>query len=102
MKYKLFDLKITTIGDKGTFNCSHIVGDGFFVCGEQIQFFEYTKQFSHYALATLLPYLAAKQRADDVNDWMYYESLIACPDPQCGALFSIERTERAEYEYGEE
>lgn len=102
MRYKLHDLKVTTTGDTDNFNCSHIVGDGFFVRGEQLQFFEHTRQFSHYALATLMPYLAAKQRADNSHDWMYYESLIACPDPQCGALLSVERTERAEYEYGEE
>jgi uncharacterized repeat protein (TIGR04076 family) len=99
MKYTLFDLDITTIGDPTTFNCSHVVGDGFTVRGENLAFKTGTTQFSHYVLASLAPYLAAKQRTTDKADWMYFEDTISCPDPQCGALFAIKRTAAKTYEY---
>lgn len=97
--YKLFDLEIITTGDPKTFNCSHQKGEKLVIKGENISFGEGTKQFSHYALATLIPYIAAKQRADKEHDWMYFESQIACPDPQCGAVFTINRVGSTEYEY---
>jgi len=102
MKYRLFDLEITTIGDPKTFNCSHIVGDGCIVQGENIMFKSDTTHFSHYVLASLMPYIAAKQRTTDKADWMYFENTIACPDPQCSALFVIKRTALKTYEYGED
>jgi uncharacterized repeat protein (TIGR04076 family) len=99
MKYRLFDLQIETIGNPRTFNCSHKLGDGLLVKGENIMFKPGTKQFSHYVLASLVPYIAAKQRADQKTDFMYFESEIACPDPKCGALFRFKRLKRREYDY---
>jgi uncharacterized repeat protein (TIGR04076 family) len=99
MKYLLFNLIIETIGDSKTFNCSHKVGDGLLVKGENIQFKPGTKQFSHYALASLMPYIAAKQRAFQESDFMYFESDIACPDPKCGAMFRFRRTKKRTYQY---
>jgi uncharacterized repeat protein (TIGR04076 family) len=98
-KYRLYDLEITTVGDQSTFNCSHTVDEGLLVEGENIRFKENTAQFSHYVLATLIPYLAAKQRAEQATDWMKFESDIACPDPQCGAKFRIIQTQENIYEY---
>lgn len=99
MKYQLYDLEITTIGDPKAFNCSHKIGDGFIVRGENVFFKPGTKQFSHYTLATLIPYIAAKQRADQKEDWMTYETDIACPDPQCGGRFRFKRLKKVTYEY---
>lgn len=99
MKYQLFDLEILTTGDPKTFNCSHKVGDGFLVKGENIMFMPGTKQFSHYALASLTPYIAAKQRAIQETDFMYFETEIACPDPKCGAQFRFNRTSEQTYYY---
>ena len=99
MKYKLYDLEVETTGDPKTFNCSHGIGEGFFVKGENLMFKPGTKQFSHYALASLMPYIAAKQRADQKTDFMYFETEIACPDPKCGALFKLNRLSRRTYEY---
>lgn len=99
MKYYLFDLEIDTIGDPKAFNCSHEVGDGLVVKGENISFKPGTKQFSHYALSSLLPYVAAKQRTEQEADWMFFETDIACPDPQCGARFRFKRCAKKEYEY---
>src|SRR3989344_450961 len=99
MKYQLFDLIIETTGDSKTFNCSHRVGDGLLVKGENITFKPGTKQFSHYALASLMPYVAAKQRASEKSDFMYFESDIACPDPLCGARFRFNRLGKSTYSY---
>lgn len=101
MKYKLYDLRILTSGNEKLFNCSHVLGSGIEVRGENFSFIEGTTQFSHYALAALMPFIAAKQRVADEADWMFYEDLIACPDPQCGARFKIERIGRSVYEYGD-
>lgn len=99
MKYKLYDLVIETIGDPKTFNCSHKVGDGLIVEGENIRFKPGTVQFSHYALGSLMPYIAAKQRAHQSTDFMYFESEIACPDPLCGARFVFKRSKQRLYVY---
>ncbi len=99
MKYQLFDLEIVTVGDPASFNCSHKVGEGLIVRGENISFKPGTESFSHYALAALLPFIAAKQRANAKNDWMSYETDIACPDPQCGARFRFKRLARTTYQY---
>jgi len=99
MKYQLYDLEITVTGDHATFNCSHKIGDTLIIQGENLSFKPGTEQFSHYALATLMPYIAAKQRAESPNDWMSYETDIACPDPKCGALFHFELTGQRDYEY---
>lgn len=99
MKYYLYDIEIITVGDPLTFNCSHRVGDGLVARGENISFNKGTKRFSHYALATLMPYIAAKQRAKQSTDFMYFESEIACPDPRCGARFKFRRKELKAYQY---
>lgn len=99
MRYKLYDLEVTTVGDKKTFNCSHKVGEGFIAIGENISFKSGTKQFSHYTLAALMPFIAAKQRTNQKTDFMYFESDIACSDPQCGAKFRFKRLRERIYDY---
>ena len=99
MQYSLYDLEIEVTGDPKSFNCSHKVGDTLLVKGENFSFKTGTKHFSHYALATLIPYIAAKQRAEQNSDWMHYETDIACPDPQCGAIFKFKRMKKVEYSY---
>ena len=99
MQYKLYDLEIVTAGDPKGFNCSHVVGQGLVVKGENISFKKGTTQFSHYALASLAPYIAAKQRVTDKDDWMFYEDEIRCPDPKCSAVFKFKRTGPITYKY---
>lgn len=43
-------------------------------------------------VASVLPLLAAKQRATHTNDWMTSDALIACPDPNCKSALKITRT----------
>ena len=89
--FELYNLKVEVVEPRFAMVCSHHVGDYFLVEGENLIFPEKTA-FSQYALAALLPLLPAKQRKTNRNDWMTTDALIACPDPNCGALFKISRT----------
>lgn len=99
MKYTLYDLEIVTIGDPQTFNCSHQLGETLVIRGENVLFKKGTTKFSHYAFASLIPYIAAKQRTDKTDDWMFSESDVACPDPHCGARFRFKRVGQRVYDY---
>ena len=89
-EFTLYDLKVEVIASDKPMVCSHEVGDYFLVEGENIIFPE-KNSFSMYALSALLPLLPAKQRMLHKNDWMLSDSIIACPDPNCGARFKITR-----------
>jgi len=99
MNYRLNNIRVTTVGDASTFNCSHKAGEGFLCNGENLSFLPGTKRFSHFVLASLMPYIAAKQRVRDKADWMQSETDIACPDPKCGAKFQFEIVGKSMYEY---
>ncbi len=88
--FELYDLKVTVVGNPTDFVCSHQLGDYFLVEGENLVFPQ-THSFSMYSLSALLPLLPAKQRVLNANDWMLSDTLIACPDPNCKALFEIKR-----------
>lgn len=87
--FTLFNLVISTHGDPKTFVCNHIPGDNLKIVGENIYLL--SEHFSLYAIGSLIPIVAAKQRKTDANDWMTSDEYIACPDPLCGARFKIER-----------
>jgi len=89
-QFTLYNLKVEVVASNRPMVCGHNVGDYFLVIGEDIVFPE-NRSFSMYALSALLPLLPAKQRQLHPNDWMLSDSLIACPDPNCGALFKITR-----------
>lgn len=91
--FELYDLKVEVEGSDKPMICSHKVGDYFLVEGENLVFPE-THSFSMYALAAILPFLPSKQRPLHKNDWMLSDSVIACPDPNCGARFKITRTKK--------
>ncbi len=99
-KFTLYDLKVEVIEGEKPFVCSHKVGDSFQVMGENLIFDE-THSFSMYSLAALLPLLPAKQRILHKNDWMLSDSVIACPDPNCGARFKITRIGKRTFSHGE-
>lgn len=98
--FKLYNLRVEVIAGDKPFVCSHHVGQGFDVIGENLVFPQGGK-FSLYALSALLPLLPAKQRMTDTNDWMTTDSIIACPDPYCGAKFKIVRTKLTEFKHSE-
>ena len=57
--------------------------------------------FPLYPLAALLPFLPAKQRPSDDNDWMTTDTEIACPDPHCGGRFRIERIGKRRFSHAQ-
>ena len=89
--FQLYDLKVTVEAGDRPMVCSHHVGDCFYVIGENLVFPPESASFSMYSLSALLPLLPAKQRPLHRNDWMRSDSVIACPDPNCGARFRITR-----------
>ena len=52
------------------------------------------RHFCVFALASVLPLLAAKQRKLPDGDWLEQESLVACPDPDERLVMRIERIRR--------
>jgi len=99
-RFELYDLKVEVLGSDKPMVCSHKEGDAFYVIGENLVFPE-GGSFSMYALSALLPMLPAKQRELHKNDWMLSDSVIACPDPNCGARFRISRIGRQEFSHSE-
>jgi len=99
-EFWLYDLRVEVVEGHQPFVCNHKVGDYFLVEGENLIFKE-SQTFSMYALSTVLPFLPAKQRATDNNDWMTTDSEIACPDPHCGGRFRIIRVGRRKFRHSE-
>ncbi len=91
--FVLYDLHVEVVGDQKKFVCSHHVGDGFAVEGENL-IFSKNMEFSLYALAALLPLIPAKQRKTHRNDWMTTDADVACPDPNCAARFRMTRNSK--------
>ena len=99
-EFTLYDLRVEVVAGPGPMVCSHTVGDWFEVSGENLTV-PAGQSFSMYALATLLPFLPAKQRKTDDTDWMTTDTDIACPDPNCGARFRITRTGERTFRHSE-
>lgn len=99
-EFELFDLKVEVIAGDKPMVCKHTVGDYFELSGENLTL-PPEQSFSVYALAALLPLLPAKQRSLQKTDWMYTDSEIACPDPNCGARFKIVRTKKRTFKHSE-
>lgn len=98
--FSLYDLHVEVLGGEKPMVCSHHLGDSFEVIGENL-IFPTEQPFSMYALAALLPILPAKQRETHENDWMTTDSVIACPDPNCGGQFKITRVGLRTFHHGE-
>lgn len=98
--FELFDLQVEVVEGDRPFVCKHRPGEAFRVVGEDLVFPEGSR-FSQYALAAILPLLPAKQRPTAAADWMTTDAEVACPDPNCGALFRIRRTGRRVFRHDE-
>ena len=89
--FRLFDLRIEVEQHETLpMVCNHKVGDSFELRGENLSLPK-GQTFPLYSLAALIPLLPAKQRPTHRNDWMTTDTLIACPDPNCGGRFRIRR-----------
>ena len=90
-EFTLYDLRVEVVECRGKMVCNHRLGDSFELSGENLSLPD-GQSFPIYPLAALLPLLPAKQRQTHDNDWMTTDTDIACPDPNCGAIFRITRT----------
>ena len=103
-EFQLYDLRVEVLAsaDGRPLVCKHRVGDYFTLTDDDLITFPPGVRFPIYPLAALLPLLTAKQRAFNRNDWMYTDSVIACPDPYCGGRFRISRGELRTYRHSEQ
>ena len=99
--FELFDLRVTTLPLKRgqRMACNHPVGSYFELSGENLKLGQET--FPIYSLAAILPLLPAMQRKVHPNDWMSTDHVIACPDPNCGGRFRIERIRKKTFRFSE-
>lgn len=102
-EYELYDLKVEVISsaDGRPMVCRHKAGDTLTLTADDQISLPAGQAFALYALAALLPILAAKQRAFNRADWVYTDSVVACPDPNCGGRFKITRGELHTYRHSE-
>jgi len=99
--FELYDLRVEVIApESGAIYCGATPGDHFELRGEML-FLPPGQGFSIYSLASVLPLLAAKQRATDGNDWMTTDSEIACPDPHCSSRLRITRLGRRRFSHAQ-
>ncbi len=99
--FDLFDLRIDVVVPPGApVYCGARPGDHFELSGEMLTL-PPGQGISIYALAAVLPLLAAKQRPAHPNDWMTTDTEIACPDPNCGTRLRIRRTALRRFSHAE-
>jgi uncharacterized repeat protein (TIGR04076 family) len=96
--FELYDLRVEVIAPPGApLLCGARPGDWFELRGEML-YLPPDQGFSIYSLAALLLLLPAKQRVLDPYDWMYSDSDVACPDPNCPSTFRITRLGKRRFE----
>ncbi len=93
-EFALYDLRVTVERIEGRSVCSMNVGDYFEVTESNKLRIPPDKHFCIYALNSVIPFLAAKQRELAENDWLQRDSLIVCPDPDERLVMRIERIEK--------
>lgn len=89
--FELYDLRITVERIEGRSVCGLAVGDYFDLTESNRVRIPPDKHFCIYALSSVLPLLAAKQRQLAANDWLESDSLVACPDPDERLIMRISR-----------
>ena len=91
---ELWDLRVTVESVEGRSVCGLKVGDYFDLTHSSRLSIPAGSHFCIYALAAVLPLLAAKQRVLEDDDWLARESLVCCPDPDERLVMRIDRLQR--------
>lgn len=91
-QFELYDLSVSVEKIEGHCTCDMQVGDCFQLQGGKISMPE-NSNFCLYALQSTLPLLPAKQRKNHPADWMETDARVVCPDPACGLIMRIDRTD---------
>lgn len=89
--FELYDLRVTVVSIEGRSVCGMEVGDYFELTNSAHLKIPEGKHFCVYALNSVLPFLAAKQRVLTENDWLERDSLMVCPDPEERLIMRVER-----------
>ncbi len=98
---ELWDLTIRVERIEGRSVCGMEVGDCAVLRDSSKLEIPAGRHFCIYALSSVLPLLAAKQRDLPADDWLESDSLVACPDPDERLIMRIERTRRVTLDAGE-
>ena len=100
-EFELYDLRVEVVAPPGAkLWCGASPGDHFTLECETLRL-PPGQGFSIYSLAMVLPFLPAKQRVTDPNDWMSTDADIACPDPHCPSRLRITRTGRRRFRHAD-
>ena len=91
---ELWDIRVTVESIEGRSVCDLAVGDYFELTHSSHLTIPLGRHFCIYALAAVLPLLAAKQRALADDDWVGREPLVCCPDPDERLVMRIDRLRR--------
>ncbi|MEO3807417.1 TIGR04076 family protein [Sphaerisporangium sp. B11E5] len=91
---ELYDLRVRVDRIEGRSVCGMRVGDFFELTESAHLTLPEGRHFCVYALAAVLPFLAAKQRDLAAGDWLARDALFACPDPEERLIMRVERTAR--------
>lgn len=92
--FELYDLRVTVERIEGRSVCGMAVGDYFELTESAKLRIPDGKHFCIYALSSVLPLLAAKQRELSENDWLAYDSIAACPDVDERLIMRVERIKK--------
>jgi len=91
---RLYDLRVTVERIEGRSVCGLEVGDWFELTESSRLRIPDGKHFCVFALQSVLPFLAAKQRALPEGDWLEQDCLFTCPDPDERVVMRVERIGR--------
>ena len=91
---ELYDLRVTVERIEGRSVCGLEVGDYFELTESSRLRIPPGKHFCVFALQSVLPLLAAKQRSLPEGDWLEQDSHVSCPDPEERLVMRIERIGR--------
>ncbi|MEU0485505.1 TIGR04076 family protein [Streptosporangium sp. NPDC006013] len=91
---ELYDLRVVVDRIEGRSVCGMEVGDCFTLERSAHLRLPDGEHFCVYALASVLPFLAAKQRDLAQGDWLAQDSHFSCPDPEERLVMRVERTRR--------
>lgn len=97
----LFDLRVTVERIEGRSVCGLRVGDYFELVNSSQLKIPADHHFCVFALQSVIPLLAAKQRQLPGDDWLESDSFVCCPDPDERLIMRIERTAQRAMDAGE-
>ena len=91
---EVYDLRVTVDRIEGRSVCGLAVGDSFELTESSRLRIPDGRHFCVFALQSILPFLAAKQRDLAAGDWLEQDVLFSCPDPEERVIMRLERIGR--------